>query len=134
MFMKKKILVVDDETDILKILRDFLEIEGYTVFTAQNAQETMRMLSQEVFMVMFLDLKLPGMNGIELCKRIRRDNLVAVIYAITGYTNYYGLMDCRAAGFDDFFIKPLDFKILQRAAKDAFEKIERWKVDEYDLM
>ncbi len=85
-------------------------------------------------MVMFLDLKLPDMNGIDLCKRIRRDNLVAVIYAITGYTNYYTLMDCRAAGFDDFFVKPVDMKTLLRATKDAFEKIERWKVDEYDLM
>lgn len=130
----KKILVVDDEVTILEIMKEFFEMEGYTVFTAHNAQEALRLLGEEVFMVMFLDLKLPDMNGIELCKRIRRDNLVAVIYAVTGYTNFYNLMDCRAAGFDDFFVKPVDMKILLKAANDAFEKIERWQVEKYDLV
>jgi DNA-binding response OmpR family regulator len=130
----KKILVVDDEVDILEIMKEFFEMEGYTIFTAQNAQEAIEILSNEAPMVMFLDLKLPGMNGIELCKLIRRDNFVAIIYAVTGYTNFYNLMDCRAAGFDDFFVKPVDMKILLKAAKDAFEKIERWRVDKYDLM
>ncbi len=130
----KKILVVDDEAAILEIMKDFFEMEGYTVSTAQNAREAIKMLSSETFMVMFLDLKLPDMSGIDLCKLIRRDNFVAVIYAVTGYTNYYNLMDCRAAGFDDFFVKPVDMKILLKAAKDAFERIDRWQVDKYDLI
>jgi DNA-binding response OmpR family regulator len=131
---EKKILVVDDEVTILEVMKEFFEMEGYTVFTAQNAQEALKLLGEEAFMVMFLDLKLPDMSGIELCKRIRRDNFVAVIYAVTGYTNFYNLMDCRAAGFDDFFVKPVDMKILLKAAGDAFEKITRWQVEKYDLM
>jgi DNA-binding response OmpR family regulator len=131
---EKKILVVDDEVTILEIMKEFFEMEGYTVFTAQNAKEALKMLGEEAFMVMFLDLKLPDMSGIELCKRIRRDNFVAVIYAVTGYTNFYNLMDCRAAGFDDFFVKPVNMKILLKAASDAFDKINRWQVEKYDLM
>ena len=58
-------------------------------------------------MVMFLDIKLPGMSGIELCKKIRIENQIGIIHAITGYSNIYGLLECRAAGFDDFFVKPI---------------------------
>jgi hypothetical protein len=43
-------------------------------------------------------------------------------------------MDCRSAGFDDFFVKPVEMEVLLKAAEDAFEKIERWKVDEFDLV
>jgi DNA-binding response OmpR family regulator len=131
--LEKRILIVDDETAILAVMKEIFGMKGYKVFTAECAEEAIRMLSEEAFMVMFLDLKLPDMNGIELCKRIRRDNLVAIIYAFTGYTNFYGLLDCRSAGFDDFFVKPVDMKILFKAAEDAFEKIERWKVEEFDL-
>jgi CheY-like chemotaxis protein len=130
----KKILVVDDEVAILEIMKEFFETGGYRVATAKNAQEALKILSNEVFMVMFLDLKLPDMDGIKLCKQIRRDNFVAIIYAVTGYTNFYNLMDCRAAGFDDFFVKPVDIKILLKAANDAFEKITRWRVEKYDLI
>ncbi len=132
--MKKRILIVDDEAEILRLMKTYFEMEGYTVFTAKNAQETIKILSEQVFMLMFLDLRLPDMSGIELCKQLRKDNLIAIIYAITGYTNFYNLMDCRAAGFDDFFVKPLNMRIVLKATRDAFEKIERWKVEKYGLM
>ena len=131
--LERKILVVDDEPAILAVMKEIFKMGGYAVSTAERAEEALKILSQEIFLVMLLDLKLPDMNGIELCKRIRRDNLVAIIYAFTGYTNFYGLLDCRTAGFDDFFVKPVDTKMLLKAAEDAFEKLERWKVDEFDL-
>jgi CheY-like chemotaxis protein len=131
---EKKIMVVDDEVAILAVMKEIFRMKGYAVTTAESAEEAIKILSEEVFMVMFLDLKLPDMNGVELCKRIRRDNLIAIIYAFTGYTNFYGLMDCRSAGFDDFFVKPVAMDILLKAADDAFEKVERWKVDEFDLI
>ncbi len=131
---EKKVLVVDDEAEILKLMKTYFEMKGYKVFTAKNAQETIKILTEQVFMLMFLDLRLPDMSGIELCKQLRKDNLIAIIYAITGYTNFYNLMDCRAAGFDDFFVKPLNMRIILKATRDAFEKIERWKVDKYGLI
>lgn len=131
---EKKILIVDDEAEILKLMKIYFEMEGYKVFTAKNAQETIKILSEQVFMLMFLDLRLPDMSGMELCKQLRKDNLIAIIYAITGYTNFYNLMDCRAAGFDDFFVKPLNMRIILKATRDAFEKIERWKVEKYGLI
>ncbi len=131
--MMKKILVVDDEPAILDIMSQALAMEGYTVLTADSAEKAIDINSREVIMVMFFDLKLPRMNGIELCKRIRRDNQIAVIYALTGYTNFFGVLECRAAGFDDFFIKPVELPVILRAARHAFEKLDRWKFDYNEL-
>jgi len=128
----RKILVVDDEIAILEVMREIFMMKGYTVSAAESAEEALDILSKESFAVMFLDLKLPGMDGIELCKRIRKDNLGAVIYALTGYTNFYTLMDCRVAGFDDFFVKPVGVEVLIGAAEDAFEKVERWRLEVFD--
>ena len=84
-------------------------------------------------MVMFLDLKLPGMSGIELCRQIRKENQIGIIHALTGYANFYGLLECRAAGFDDFFLKPVDVSVLLKAAHESFERLLRWDVYKYDL-
>ena len=94
----------------------------------------MDILRKESIMVMYLDLKLPGMSGTELCEQIRIQNPLAIIHAITGFTDLFGLLECRKAGFDDFFKKPVTIKLLLESAQEAFKKLERWKVDEYDLI
>lgn len=76
---------------------------------------------------MFLDLNMPGMNGIELCKKIKTNMPMSIIFAITGYASIFELAECREAGFDDYFKKPVNIKILTKIADDAFHKIERWK-------
>lgn len=130
---QKKILVVDDEVDILNLFREVFESAGYNVWTAENAEDSLDTLKTQSIMVMFLDLKLPGMSGVELCKRIRVENQIGIIHALTGYSNFFGLLECRAAGFDDFFTKPVQIKVLLKAAEEAFEKLERWKIDDYGL-
>jgi CheY-like chemotaxis protein len=130
---EKKILVVDDEVPILDMLKEALESAGYAVLTAESAEEALEILKRESVMVMFLDIKLPGMTGIELCKRVRMENCIGIIYAITGYSNFQGLLECRAAGFDDFFVKPIRINTLIKAAQDAFDRIERWDPDGREL-
>ena len=131
---EKKILVVDDEIRILNLLRELFSDAGYAVFTAESAEEALDILKKHSIMVMFLDLKLPGMSGLDLCKYIRKNNRIGIIHAITGYSNLFGLLESRGAGFDDFFIKPVDLNILLKAAQDAFEKLERWNIKEYELV
>ena len=130
----KKILVVDDEASVLAVLKETLSLAGYKVRTAKNAAEALKILKTETIMVMFLDLNLPGMNGIDLCWNIREKDKISILYAFTGYTTFYGLLECRAAGFDDFFVKPVSTELLLKAAKDAFEKLGRWKVRDYNLI
>ena len=124
---KRKILVVDDVVAIRNMFEQAFSRGGYEVRSAESAEEALEISKGEKIQVMFLDLNMPGMNGIELCKEIRKDFPMAIIHAVTGYSSLFELVDCREAGFDDYFTKPTGLKILLRAAQDAFEKIDRWK-------
>ncbi len=124
---KKQILVVDDEGDIRNMFEQAFSRDGYKVLVAENAEEALKLLKDGKTQVMFLDLNMPGMNGITLCKKIRKNFPIAIIHAVTGYSSLFELADCSEAGFDDYFTKPTDFKILSKAAQDAFEKIDRRK-------
>ena len=125
--MRRKILVVDDEREILVGFELAFQNADYIVNCAESAEEALEVLNRENSQVMFLDLKLPKMDGVALCKQIRKDRPLAVIYAVTGYPSLFELATCREAGFDDYYIKPIDLEVLWKAAEDAFEKLDRWK-------
>ena len=101
--------------------------DANSVVSADSAETALEILKKEHIQVMFLDLNLPEMNGVELCRRIKKDQPMSLVFAVTGYSSFFELVDCREAGFDDYFKKPVDIKILIKAATDAFEKMERWK-------
>ncbi len=69
---------------------------------AQNAGEALKVLEKDDINVIFLDLKLFGVNGIELCRQIKALKLLSVIYAITGWAALFEIKECRNAGFDDY--------------------------------
>ncbi len=125
--LMKKILIVDDEKAILNLLKQVFLRAGFVAVPAESAEEALKVLEQEEIYVMFLDLKLPGMNGIELCRRIKKERPMAIVFAVTGYASLFELANCRAAGFEDYFKKPADIKTLVKVANDAFERLERWK-------
>jgi len=122
----RKLLVVDDEEPIRSMLFDVFTRAGYEVLLADSAEAAIEMLRRHRVNVMFLDLKLPGQNGVQLCKRIREYNPIACIYAMTAHTSLFELSDCREAGFDDYFIKPIEASVFLDTAEQAFDKIERW--------
>ncbi len=123
----KKILIVEDEKDIRDVLRELFTYHGYDPVCFANADEALQYLSPDI-QVMFLDLKLPGeIDGLELCRRIRRKYPAACIFAMTGYASLFELADCRAAGFDDYFTKPAKLEMLLMATRQGFEKVKRWE-------
>ena len=124
---EQKLLFVDDEKPVLKTLDVYFSKRGYTVVTAQSAEDALRVLQEEDVHVMFFDLKMPGMSGIELCRRVKRERPMDLIFALTGYSGLFELSECREAGFEDYFKKPADLKLLQTAVRDAFAKQKRWK-------
>ena len=125
--MEKKILVVDDEAPIRKMMTMAFTNKGYTVFSAENADQALEILSANSIHVVFTDLNMPGMNGVELCKKIKKDRPMSIVHAVTGYASIFELQDCRDAGCDDYFTKPVKMELLYKAAQEAFEKIERWR-------
>lgn len=124
---EKRILVVDDEESIRQMLETAFQKKGYTVFTVPGGREALDILKQQHILIMFFDLKMPGMNGVELCRQVKADNPISVIYALTGYATLFEVADCLEAGFSDYFIKPARLEQLYKAADDACEKITRWK-------
>lgn len=123
----KKILIVDDEKDIRDVLEEVFSYHGYESVCVGDAEEALKLLSPDL-QVMFIDLKLPGaMDGVALCREIRKKNPSACIFAMTGYANLFELADCRAAGFDDYFTKPAKLELLLMATRQGFDKVKRWQ-------
>jgi len=122
-----KIMVVDDEESIRKLFKTLLTKEGYTVITAESSEEALEILENQAIHVMFLDIKLSGISGIELCKKIKFNKPASICIAVTGYSSIFELTNCREAGFDDYFLKPVKLDLIIKAAADSFEKLERWK-------
>lgn len=123
----KKILIVDDEEAVLRLFKMSFERAGYEVVTASSGEEALDIIDDDKILVIFSDLNLPGIDGLELCRKIKKIIPMAIIYAITGYASLFQLSDCRDAGFDDYFKKPIRLPVLMKATEEAFSKIERWR-------
>jgi CheY-like chemotaxis protein len=119
-------LVVDDRAIVREFMEEVLGRAGHEVRSAASGERALEILQAETFGVMFLDLGLPGVEGLSLCREIRKDHPVALLHAMTGCPPAFEPADCRAAGFDDYFIKPVLAEEILKAAEDAFEKIDRW--------
>lgn len=123
--MKNKLLIVDDEPEILDLFSAIFR-EDYTVATAASGEEGLQLLEKETFHVILLDLNLPGIDGIETCRTIKKNYPMSIVFAITGYVSLFHLSDCREAGFDNYFAKPVPIDLIKEEVKHAFRQIERW--------
>ncbi len=127
MMENKKILIVDDEPPILRLLSQVFTKAGYEVFTAENGRDALKIIEENNIMDMFFDLNMPVMNGMELCKSVKSIKPMSIIYAITGYASLFELSECLDVGFEDYFKKPVNVSTLLKTAESAFEKVNRWK-------
>ena len=118
------ILAVDDEEAIRYTYDLALSDVGYTVFYAESGAEALEILRDEDINVIFLDLNLPDISGIELCMQIRCVKPKAYILAITGYATHFDIAECYQAGFDDYLEKPVSLDLLQTSAFKAFKQIK----------
>ena len=125
--MKGKILIIDDETSVRELFTGVFTDEDYEVVATEDGNLALDILKRDNIDVIFLDLKLFGMNGIDLCRQIREMKPMSMIFAITGWASLFEIEDCRQAGFDDYFEKPLDMDMLTDAVADAIKKLDRWK-------
>ena len=103
--MPEKILVVDDEVEIVRILRGYLERAGYTVLSAYTGPEAVRMARQEAPTLVVLDLMLPGMDGWDVCRTLRRDSDVPIIM-LTARVEETDRLIGLELGADDYVVKP----------------------------
>lgn len=100
------ILVVDDDPNLLKFMRDFLRILGIAPILAQNGQEAIDILKGNAFPLVFTDINMPLVNGMQLIAHIKEHYPDTDIVAMTAYTQDYGLIDVIRAGATDYMSKP----------------------------
>lgn len=102
---KTRILVADDEPSTLKLLRANLETQGYKVFTAINGAEALRIVEMEQPSLVILDIMMPVINGIEVCRRMREWSQVPIIM-LSVMDNEISKVKCLDLGADDYITKP----------------------------
>jgi DNA-binding response OmpR family regulator len=121
------ILVVDDDAVIRRAFSQIFAHAGYAVQTAESAEAALQIMRQNPVAILFLDLDLPGMNGVDLCLKVHQDWPCSIPIAVTGCSSIFELVRCREVGFEDYFCKPAGPKELLAAAAAAVAKLDRWK-------
>ena len=99
------ILVVDDEQEIADLVEIYLVSDGYKVFKASNAQDGLDILDKEDIHLCLLDIMMPGMNGLEMCKKIRETNNIPIIMLSAKSTDLDKILGL-GTGADDYVVKP----------------------------
>lgn len=103
----KKILVVDDDPVVAKSFERVLNNKGYAVITAGNGEEALNKLSAEKYDMVYTDIKMPGMSGIEVAERVKANQPWLPVVIITGYGTQDNEARAEAAGVSAFLSKPL---------------------------
>lgn len=107
---KKIILVVDDELDFLKMIRMRLEANNYMVITAVNGNEALEKARSYKLDAVLLDILMPGLNGLEVLKKIRQDNKDLPVFIITAFSNEDRFELAQKFNASGFIVKTSDLK------------------------
>jgi two-component system, OmpR family, alkaline phosphatase synthesis response regulator PhoP len=123
----KKILIADDEPDILEIIRFNLEAEGYTVFTAKNGDEAIIEAKKHLPDLIMLDIMMPGKTGIETCNLLRLNPAFngTIIIFLTALSDEGTEIKGLETGADDYLVKPISPKVLVSKINSLFRRISK---------
>lgn len=120
--MSKKILVVDDEPQIVKALKAYLENASYKVVTAADGKSALTAFSREKPDFVILDLNLPGMDGLDVCKAIRRDSNVPILMLTARVEETDKLLGLEL-GADDYVLKPFSPREVVARVRTIFRRV-----------
>ena len=118
-----KILIIDDERSIINSLKEILDDEGYDVDVAENGQQGVEMVEKEKYDVIFCDIKMPVMDGVEALARLTAMGIDSAVVMISGHADVATAVDCIKKGAFDFIEKPLDLNRILITIKNAKEKV-----------
>ena len=123
----KPILVVDDEAIVRESIRDWLKDAGYEVSVAESGEEALKLIQKQNFGVMILDLRLPGMTGIDVLKKVKalKPNIKSVV--ITAYPTMLTQEEAAKLGAIDYLVKPVFPDKLEELIRETLGKVEDGK-------
>ncbi len=127
-----RLLLIDDEPDILRVLSRSLRVDGFEVATAESGEAGLSLFRSERPSIVLTDIKMPGMDGIEVLKRIKQEDPGTEVIMVTGHGDIENAIEALKYGASDFINKPVRDDALALALKRAQEKIEiRRQLQEY---
>ena len=124
---KKRIICIDDDTSQRQSILKFLSKKGYTVEVYERGEDVLEAIDGHDIPLIITDLEMPGMNGIELCGKIREKCSKSVIYALSGHLLSFDYENLENLGFDGHLGKPVDPEYLEIAIKGAFDRMDALK-------
>jgi len=131
---KGKVLIVDDEPDTLEIIQALLHVEGYNVIIASTGEEGVLKAEKEKPEVVLMDINLPGIDGNESLRRIRKNNPLQCVIMLTAFATVDNAIQALKEGATDFVKKPFENEHLIHIVNQALEKsrtlLERAKLEE----
>jgi YesN/AraC family two-component response regulator len=122
--MKHKVLIVDDEKNIRLTLKTALSKAGYEVETAVNGEDGLTKLKEEEIPVVLLDMKMPGMDGIQFLKEVTDKDIATKVIMITGYSSVETAVETLKLGAVDYLRKPFKPEEIISIVEDVFERHE----------
>lgn len=126
-----KVLLVDDNVEIIDILTDFLNLNGCRIYKASTGKEALEILDKAELEIVILDVKLPDINGISLIDTIKIKNPTIGVIMITGYYDPNLIVEAMKKGASDFLIKPFEFDklilVMMRVVRERGLLIEKQK-------
>ena len=122
MAKKSTILVVDNESDQLNMMKEILERFGFEAKTTENPQRALEMVEKHAFSLVIIDLIMPEIDGTELCEQIKQIRPGVSVYAFSGHTHLYNPDRLERAGFDGFINKPASMEEIKAALRPLKNK------------
>jgi DNA-binding NtrC family response regulator len=117
-----KLLIIDDEERFLKTTKTLLEKKGFDVYTSINGLNGLEILQNKRIDVVILDVKMPGLDGIEVLRRIKAKYPLVEVIMLTGHSTTESAVEGLKLGAFDYLIKPCDIAVLKEKAENAYEK------------
>jgi len=115
----RKVLVVDDDPAVRKSIDRVLTSKGYAVITAENGEEALRKLNEEKYDLVYTDIRMPGISGLEVAEQVKARKPWTPVVIITGYGTDAAEARAKAAGVSSFVHKPLSPAMIEDSARDA---------------
>jgi CheY-like chemotaxis protein len=114
-----KVLVVDDDPVVRKSIDRVLSGKGYAVITAANGEEALRKLNEEKYDVVYTDIRMPGISGLEVAEQVKARRPWTPVVIMTGYGTEAAQSRAKSAGVSNFLHKPLSPEMIEDSARDA---------------
>ena len=132
MEMSEKIIVIDDNAEIIEVVNVLLSSEGYTILEAKNAEEALEQIDASIDLII-LDIMMPGMDGYETCKKIREKYDMPIIF-ISALSETDNMLDGYHVGADDYITKPFKPSVLYAKCQAILNRSKKTKKEDKEII